>query len=441
MRNNKFKLSKHFRGDLRAILPAVFFLAAVTFQFSCQKKENILGLGIQPPEERIDALYSVAEVQTTTVGADTIRTDETIFNLAGSYNDPVFGKAEASFYTQFRLLSNNVNFGDPAFNQLDSIVLSLKYQGSYGKTTPLTFRVYEISEQITKEKAYYSNSNIAVSTEVGSIENFIPKLTDSVNVGGVMLAPHLRIKLNNTWGEKFLSASGTPDLANNENFISFFKGLYVKSDNNHAPGDGMILSFDLLSTVSKITLYYTDTIPKTFDFVINENSARVNRFQQDYSGTEVATQLANPSENHEKVYVQSMGGVNTRIKFPDLSALFDDKTIVINKAELIVPVEEDFGVFSPPARLDVVAIDPQGRKLIIADFIEGSEHYGGGYNATAQEYKFNIGRHLLRALRENLNYDLQLLPSGAATNPNRAVLKGGAAPHKKMRIQITYTKL
>ena len=442
LQNNRLKFLLNRTRDLRAIMPAVFFLAAIIFQTSCRKSENILGLGVQPPDDRINALYSVTEVQTRTIEADTIRTDEAIYNLAGSYNDPVFGKSTASFYSQFRLVSNNVSFGDPATNQLDSVVLSLKYKSTYGKLGPQTLRVYEISESILRENIYFSNSNIAYfPNEIGNIVNFTPNIYDSVNVGGATIAPHLRIKLDNVWGEKFLNAPAS-DLANNENFLNFFKGIYVKPDtNNNIIDDGMIISFDLLSNVSKITLYYTDTIQKSFDFVINENSARINQFQHNYGGTEVAAQLSNPASNQEKVYVQSMGGVNTKIILPDLSALFNDKTIVINKAELVIPVEDNYGIYSPPARQDVIAIDNQGKQLFIADFFEGSEHYNGTFNAESKEYRFNIGRHLLFVLRENFNYTLQLLPAGAAANANRVVLKGGAAADKKMNIQITYTKL
>ncbi|MDQ3192019.1 MAG: DUF4270 domain-containing protein [Bacteroidota bacterium] len=428
-KSNKINFLDCFSKDLRAYLPAVFFLTSFVLQVSCRKPENIIGLGVQPPEDRVDALFTVQDVKTTTVKGDSIRTDQTIYNLAGNLNDPIFGKANASFYSQVRLLTSNVKFDASAI--VDSIVLNLKYQSFYGDTTtPQTFRVYEITQDVAIGNQYYSNSNIAFSpNEIGIIQNFIPNPRSS----------HLSIKLDNALGQRFLDADSSK-FVNNTSFVNFFKGFYVKPD--LVPGNGGIISFDLLSAVSKMTMYYrtaTDTL--SFDFVINENSSRINKFELDYTGTEVAAALVDPLENQKNVYVQSMGGVRTKVVLPDLATILDDNTIVINNAVLIVPVKGDYGIYTPPERLRIVAVDSLGRLLEIPDFLEGSTHYGGTFNATTKEYRFNISRHLLFTLRGTPNYSLLLLPSGAAANANRAVLLGNAADENKMRLQIIYTKL
>ena len=50
--------------------------------------------------------------------------------LLGSFNDPVFGISASTMYTQFRLPSSNVDFGDGA--TIDSVVMYLSYAGAYG---------------------------------------------------------------------------------------------------------------------------------------------------------------------------------------------------------------------------------------------------------------------------------------------------------------------
>lgn len=430
-KSNKINFIICFSKDLRAYLPAIFFAAIFLFQASCRKPEDLIDLGVQPPGERIDAAFSIGNPESSTLGPDSIRTDQTVYNLAGSSYDPVFGKAQASFYSQVRLLTSNVVFSSASV--VDSIVLTLKYHTVYGNSsTPQTFRVYEITQALARTNSYYSNSAIGFSAmEIGSIQNFIPSA----------LSSQINIKLNNDFGQSLLNADPS-HFVNNESFLNFFKGFYVKPDVDAVPGNGSILSFDLLSADSKMTLYYKDTVQKTFDFVINENSVRVNNFNLDYTGSEVATALADPNENQKLVYVQSMGGVRTKIKLPDLTTVLEEGNLVINKAEFIIKAQDDNLNYPPPARLRIVAIDSLGRFLEIPDFFEGSDHYGGIYNATTKEYRFNIGRHLLYTLKGKPNYDLLLLPSGSAANANRVVLYGGAAEEdKRMRLQITYTKL
>ena len=67
-------------------------------------------------------------------------------------------------------------------------------------------------------------------------------------------AAHLRIKLSPTWAQKFLNASGTINLADNTDFLAFFKGLYVTA----APvsSKGCMMYFNMLLSLSQMVFYY-----------------------------------------------------------------------------------------------------------------------------------------------------------------------------------------
>ena len=444
---NNFK-SFH-NADLRAAMPAIFFIILLFLVSSCKKDKDIIGLEVQPAGDQLNVLFiDTSTLITSTVKEDFVRSDENISNLLGSYVDPVFGYASSSVYTQFRLITNDVNFGNPSKLVVDSIVVSLKYKGYYGNLDPQNFRIYELTESIYKDSIYYSNDSIAYDLNaVGSLLNHTPNVFDSVNVGGTNEAPQLRIPLNNTFGQKIINESGSPNLANNDNFLSFFKGLYITTDNFQAAGNGGILYLDLLSTISKLTLYYTDTTTQTthsHNFVINENSARINHFQHDYTGTPVGTQLSDPSSGLEKVYVQSMAGVKAKISLPYLKNYAGNASIAINKAELILPVEDDAGasVFAPHEKLFVVALDSSGENTVIIDQLEGETYYNGNYDSSTKEYRFNIGRHIHAVLKgERTDYGFYIVASGSAVNANRVILKGGGNPVKKMKLQLTYTNI
>jgi hypothetical protein len=55
-------------------------------------------------------------------------------------------------------------------------------------------------------------------------------------------------------------------------FIQFFKGIHVRTADVNATGQGVIMSFNLLAGMSKLTFYYTndgDTTKRTANFEIN----------------------------------------------------------------------------------------------------------------------------------------------------------------------------
>src|SRR6267378_8262722 len=97
------KISIEFAKYMRAIKPAVFFVAVVALLSSCKKEGNI-GLEVQPANDIINAESSdTLTLLTRSCKQDSVRTDETTLAISGiysqmlgSYNDPVFGKTSAS---------------------------------------------------------------------------------------------------------------------------------------------------------------------------------------------------------------------------------------------------------------------------------------------------------------------------------------------------------
>ncbi|MFA5781348.1 MAG: DUF4270 family protein, partial [Bacteroidales bacterium] len=149
-------MKQTFLKNLLRLSAAIFLLS---FLFSCEEPD-IVGLEVQPPNDKMDVVFcDTITLVAYSVKEDSIRTDETVYNLLGSNYDPIFGKNSASFYSQARLSSNNANFGSNPV--LDSIVLSLLYKGIYGDTSAQqTVKVYELAENIYKDSVYYSNREI-----------------------------------------------------------------------------------------------------------------------------------------------------------------------------------------------------------------------------------------------------------------------------------------
>ena len=245
------------------MLSAVFFLL-ITFTFTSCKKDGELEPDFDGGNVNINRVDTFSIV-TSLVKEDSIRTDVSSLNLLGLFNDPVFGLSSASFFTQVTLNGLNVDFGTGAV--LDSAVLTMAYSNLYGDTaSPMSINVFEVTQQMSPDDAYYSNQKLTYNSTPIVSTTFTPKLNDSVYVtfDSTNKAPHLRINLGNTFGNKIMAESGTANLANNSSFTQFFKGFYITTtdsvqNTSLAPGQGSIVYFNMNSSLSTLTLYYNDS--------------------------------------------------------------------------------------------------------------------------------------------------------------------------------------
>lgn len=430
------------------ICKLILTLTIISIFSSCNKNEEI-GVEIQPDQAKLNVgfrndftVYAYSKL------TDSILTDESTFNLLGSYLDPIFGKTSASIYTQVLLADNNVSFGqNPVF---DSLVLCLAYNGYYGDTTTyLKVHVYELNESFYHDSLYYSNRNIGNYGIDYANKTFKPRPKDSVTVNGKTYGPHLRIRLKNTLAQKFINASGTADLANNTNFLNFFKGLYIKADPVSAGGS--VLYFSLLNQLSGLYLFYhNDSVGSlTYRFVVDGTSARFTNFNHySYFGADAdfKSQISGDTlKGANTVYVQSMGGVKTKIKFPDVySKLAVFGNVVINKAELILKVDEStLSGFNPPDRLALAKITEGDKMVFLPDQALGNAYFGGYYNSTTKEYRFTISKYIQQLISTpgEANYGIYLMVSGAADRADRVVLDGYAKTPGNIRLEVTYTKI
>ena len=425
-----------------------YFFAGIVFLSACNDPE-IIGLDVQPQSDRINVTFSdTTSVIAYTVREDSLRTDETTYQLLGSYVDSVFGRSDAGIYAQVSPYSSSVDFGDTL--GFDSLVLTLAYSGFYGDTTPQTFHVYQLTETMHYDSIYYSNASFHYLSkpfhydprELGSV-TVTPSPNDSVLIDSVKRAPHLRININNTHlGDTLLAWSGQSQLSSPDTFLNHFKGLYIKADKVTAAGG--IFYFNLLAGLSKMTLYYhtasTDSLK--YDFIFSPFYARISHFEHNYTATPVQAQLSDSTNGTDKVYVQSLAGVKTKIRFPHFMDYIKNGMIAINKAEVEITVaDSSTSHWGPPAKLLLLGIDSVGNPLFLSDQYVGSSYYGGDYNSSTRKYKFNIAHYLQNVLKGNSKDNgLYLAVSGGSIQANRAIIYGAASGTNKIKLNLFYTK-
>lgn len=390
---------------------------------------------------------------------DSIKTNLTSVNLIGNIFDPVFGKTIASVFTQFQTPSANVNFGNNPV--LDSVVLSLDYVGFYGDISkPLTLNVYEINDTMNYLNSYYAFSKKNVLPAKLGSKSFIPKPQDSIYVfdlisrKNMLFPPHLRISLDSSFGNKFLNADPA-ELANNSAFTDFFNGLYITADS--ASSGSSILYFDLYSSLSKITVFYHndgDTAKYSYSFIVNPSCARFNSYNHfNYNSSDgnfkKQVLLKDTSLGNNTLYLQAMGGVKTKLVFPDLKNLIKDENIAVNKAELVlkpnISLNFDTANYKIPFQLALTRLTNDNKIIIPPDYYAGANYFGGTYNKAKNEYRFRISLYIQQLLNDNIVGDkcLYLIINNASANASRLVLFGPQSlPFPdNLRLEITYTKL
>lgn len=408
-----------------------FLLAFLSFS-SCNQEDSEIGLGIIPGSDKMQLCVDTINVNCFTIKDDNISTDERTLSPLGSYNDPVFGFTKASFVCQARISSSNVDFSGIQQSDINSLELQLKCSSHYGDAAAAqTVRVFRLKKNIYIDSVYYSNFSLDPSEyELLATADLKFDPADSL----------LKIVLPQDLAYSFISTSNAASFVDNTTFNEFFKGFYVTTD-NLASGGG-IFSLNVLSAQSKMVLYYRDTL--SYDFYINSKSAIINMFEHDYSTAlpEIQTALSDTVALYNSCYIQSLGGLKVKIKFPELVGLFDSTNIAVNKANLIIKIKSgtNESSFAPPPKMTLVAILESGKYDFITDYKVNNLHFGGILGSDEYTYTFNIPFHIQELINGNTDYGIYLFASDNRTIPYRTVLHGNENSDMKMKLEIFYSK-
>lgn len=406
----------------------------------CNNSDEI-GLNLTPPGDRFRyEVDSSTVISASTLRQDSITTEKRTSSLLGCMNDPIFGQSTANLLTQLRISSNEVDFGiDP---QIDSAVILMKYQGSYGDTTTLqSMRIYELTKDIYFDSTYYSNQSMAgfydPATVIGDFSYYPKPDQDSV-----------LIRLSDDFGNKLIRTD-TANLSNVTTWLAFFKGLYFEAQ--PVEQGGSIVYFNFTGGGSRLILFYhnqtTDSLK--YEVVINSNCSWFNLFSHNYSGTPIESLINDSTDTHPEVYLQGMAGLRSHLKLelPQTILSKIDDGITINKAELIITIPDDptVGSFGRPASLRIFNAGADGKNEFIDDILLGEAYYGGSFITRTSTYRFNIGRHIQNILHPDpdqriLNTGLYLVLTDERTSGNRVMLNNGAV-NEGMKLVITYTPL
>jgi len=430
--------------ELKNLTGAILLLVVA---WGCKQGDQTLGVDLLPGVKILDTRYHQEKTSiSTSVYTDTkIRVDRPKYNLLGSFNDPVFGRTDASFVAQFRLPFYRAFLPTAA---IDSAVLIMTYKTIYGDTvSSQNLQVYELASSLNYEAKYLSSFNVGnlAATEPIGTGNFIPKFrTDSTKVDTTTQV--IRVRLKNSFGSSLIGIDSL-NLASSDLFLKVFKGLYIRSTPISRKGTLVsIINAPMANTTEsnpRIFLYYHDAKSDTLSYgcEITTNSANVASYVHDYSNAKFYTNLNKENNTDSLIYIQPTGGIKSKILVPSLSTWKDSANYAINKATLTFHADtimSDSRRYEMPKRL-YLTLDSLGTEIFPADTKLSSSYYGGFYDATTATYSFNVTQHLQQIITgKKQNYAFYLVQSERNFSAKRVVLKG-LGSSKPVELNIAYT--
>jgi len=415
---------------------SVLFLLICLFS-ACKKNWNELGSQLIATENITVLSFDSLKIKASIHKEDSLSSLNTSSYFLGSFTDTDFGSTDASIYTEFRMPSSDVVFGENA--QADSIVLSFQIEGFYGDTSSaLNISVKEMLEEITSSTTDSSgqDSSIVIYTDQDFLidNTTIGSLSYTAASSGTTL---VNINLTNEFAQSFLDAE-TLNFEDNTAFQSFFKGLYISCD--QFTSQGMLLELDLLDVSSKLTLYYqnNESDSLSYDFQINSNADKMTRWFHDYSTTNIPNLIG--EEDLEQAYVQGSVGYRTYLTLPSLESL-KDSNYVIHKAELTIPYiyNENDSVFGIPSKLGLAAVNNQGGLEILSEDqnIQGSSYFDGNSNVLDQTYTFNIARYVHKVIEQGYTNRLAIYVPSSVISPERVLISNDAENSIKLKLFVS----
>lgn len=455
---------------------------------ACTDISDLAGGEFVPDTSNLQLNYTdTITIETYSILQDSVLNIRSSPLLIGELNDPIFGKTNASIAAKF-LLVNGFDSSFHAAEFFDSIVFSLAYSSDYfGDTNQIqTIRIYELAEILKDDESIFSNYRANYNPLELASYSFQPKPTTPVELlPGDTVSPHIRINISTSasspFAEKLLNINEEDFYVSNEEtgidslkldeFYEYFNGLYISSDEVGTGSIGALIGLNLFNSRTHLTIYKHDTIhgfgaDGITDTITIENETSIlqiasiggtalNQYSHDYTSadSEFKNQVLDENKElgKELIYIQSLAGTHTRIKFPfikNLNAL--GNKIAVNKAELILTAAEDLMItsFDAPNEIGAQIRFDRDSVLFIPDITYGETFFGGVLDTTdgVNEYKFRITRYLQEVLDGDLEGEDGLyFYSVPEYNVYSRVLLIGSDPalptpySKRARLEITYT--
>lgn len=281
-------------------------------------------------------MIDTLSIRTSTVKFDSISSSSTGRLLVGSNYNSFSGYKSSAAFMQM-VFTDNISNKTIAF---DSLCLVLSYDSYFSGDTTVrqTFSVHRLLETLEPNK----NDIVYTTTQFGYDPTPLGVLTTAPKPRG---SAKMSIRLSDELGERLtgLVVAKNDTLTNESLFLSFFKGLVLKTGENikgaavgfrtssSSSSNSGTSTSDLPSAPEMRLYYHLDPNPDNqtglyYKFVFSSGSAYFNQIADNKTGTvleniEQAGNELSSGETGDKIFVQSGVQLFSKFRFPHLDNL------------------------------------------------------------------------------------------------------------------------
>lgn len=482
------RLKGRFNEFTRSIAALILTFTAIV---GCSDVNYDLGYDFVPESQRMTLKFdTITGVETYLYRYDSVLSSNTGYIFLGRQKDDTFGERTNSCFVQYLPIAMPYEGGFGINPIIDSMFLRIAIASYDGDTTvQQKFNVYAINKDadLSYDSLYYVNidaeqyynpSNLLFTFTYSGRGNIATKMEPTV------------------LGREFMNrlvAVDTSVYNNDTKFRDNFKGFYITPDES-SPSQAATYQFNLEDAYMQLWLRdhdsidqakIKDTLTSWYYFYDGKEyaSVSINAAQYDYSGTTLGALQASTNNFTDTVtiqptvFVQSWGGVITRLRFPeslvqtlnslkysrDNSGNVVENSILINQAMLYVDMNDY--VAGDMATVDYMNEAPQRLGSYLNMRTSGTEGYSpapipdymydlekshqtsdedyvlpyNGYlNRSNGYYELNISSYVQQIMKGSMKKDILLAPSAYDfLGYGKVALKG--LSQKPMQLSITYT--
>jgi len=364
-------------------------LGLALFIFACEDPSE-LGLDLNPENGVFVAKYQEIPLDNSVVLYEDILSDNSTRIdssdrlvaggrlLTGSFANLNFGKTKTTSYASLKL--GSVGFSNDTTNFVfDSLVFKIKVDYAYGNNQVGNKRIFihELSDSLKLDTLYLTKNTTPYHDDLLGEFNFDLSGQDTVWVDTV-----LSTKLSDELGIRFLEEARDHDTTflNNDEFGKFFNGFAFVSDETNDMITGIIPEHEF--TFLRMH-FHNATDTSSLDFVFQDldtiggNSTKYyNNIALDRSGTPlegIQEYYTEFQTGDDLSYIQASTGVFTKINLqPYLDFIDTIDHMVINRAEIVIPVETYIANTIPSSPMDLYVIDQNNR--FVEEFVATRPH-------------------------------------------------------------------
>ncbi|KFF15337.1 DUF4270 domain-containing protein [Flavobacterium hydatis] len=458
----------------------ILLVASVVLLYSCDKDFNVIGDDLIGDNHFDLAIYN-SNVVAYNQQITPIQSNNLNINQLGIYDNSAFGITTASFATQLTLANMAPVIG--ASPVADSIVLSVPYfshitsQNADGSTTykldsiygpdfsKIKLSIYESgyymadldpSNNFQNKQLFYTNQNSDFYNAKGPsrLNNASNPLNNEAFVfspneirestsdatGKITVtrsAPAMRLKLDKTYFEDRILKTSASNLATNDVFKNYFRGLYFNVDKSGSDAGNMAM-MDFKK--GKITIYYKAKTAITTDaeetmesktLVLNLTGNTVNLLNQSNTNTNYNTAITTPkATGDDKLYLKGGEGSMAILELfaPGELEEIRSKGWLINEANLVFNIDSDaMKNSSEPNR--IYLYDFKNNRPIVDYYNDGTPSANGDVKKTKQIFSGII--NVDPTSKRGTTYKIRI------TNHIRNLIKYKDSTNVKMGIVVT----